>query len=139
MQKTRPCFTQEEKLTVRKWNGIKRICKYQNFKFYDIISYFCDDTCLWKALTWKQVIICRVYMAGRVLLAVFFRLAASMEDQIEVEGWESSSWSRWLLHRRVYNRIEENWVQGQMVRICWANLGDEQRNSCFYPVGFTCK
>ena len=62
MQKTRPCFTQEEKLTVRKWNGIKRICKYQNFKFYDIISDFCDNTCVWKALTWKQIIICRVHI-----------------------------------------------------------------------------
>ena len=64
------------------------LCKYQNFKFYDIISDFCDDTCVWKALTWKQIIICRVHMAGRVLLAVFLCLAAIMEDQIEVEGWE---------------------------------------------------
>ena len=88
MQKTRPCFTQEEKLTVRKWNDIKRICKYQNFKFYDIISDFCDNTCVWKALTWKQIIICRVHMAGRVFLAVFLCLAAIMEDQIKVEGWE---------------------------------------------------
>ena len=98
MQKTRPCFTQEEKLTVRKWNGIKRICKYQNFKFYDIISDFCDNTCVWKALTWKQIIICRVHIMwhGGKSVSGCLPLPCSHHGGPN-KGWGLGAWGSWRI------------------------------------------
>ena len=68
------------------------------FQIFDIISDFCDDQCVWKALTWKQIIICRVHIMwhGGKSVSGCLPLPCSHHGGPN-KGWGLGAWGSWRI------------------------------------------